>query len=230
MLDILRHTQQLQCFQISQNSLTGFLCSHAGIFAAVQHFRFIRCGFSAAEQFLIGFQIIRSCHMAVIGKAAHHRQLMPQTNLKVIRVMRRSDFYHTGSLFHVGVFITYNGDLLVNQRQNDMTAMQMLITGIFTVNGYGCITQHGFGTGRGNFQIFSRFLDRIENMPEMTRFFLIFHLGIGNRGLTFRTPVNHSVATINAVLLIQIDKDIQYGFGTLFIHRKVFSFPVAGRT
>ena len=54
--------------------------------------------------------------MGVVGQNADDRQMMPQTDFKVVGVVGGGDFHDTGSEFHIHVAVGHNGDLPVYQR------------------------------------------------------------------------------------------------------------------
>ncbi|MPM50596.1 hypothetical protein SDC9_97338 [bioreactor metagenome] len=55
-------------------------------------------------------------------------------------------------------------------------------------------------------------------MPEVTRFLLIFHLGIGKRGGAVGAPVDNAAALIDEALLIQGYEHMPHGPGTALVH------------
>ena len=118
---------------------------------------------------------------AIFGPCAGGAVYSPAlTDFKVVRVVCRSDFNNTRSLFHICVFVTDNRDFLVKERKDYMTAVEVLVTLIVLVDGNSSITEHCFGTGCCNFKVLACFLNLIEQMPEMTVLLLVFNLGIRN--------------------------------------------------
>ena len=118
--------------------------------------------------------------MTVICKATDNRKIATLTDFKVVRIVCRSDFNNTRSLFHICVFITNNRDFLVKERKDYMTAVEVLVTLIVLVDGNSSITEHCFGTGCCDFKVLACFLNLIEQVPEMTVLLLVFNLGIRN--------------------------------------------------
>ena len=123
--------------------------------------------------------------------------------LKVIRVMCRSDLYNAGTKFHIYIGIRNDRNLTVYNRQQNLSANQMLITLVGRVNCNRTVAQHGFRTGGCDFYK-SAFLtdDRIFDVPEMTCLLYVLYLCIRNRGLADRTPVDDTVALIDIALII----------------------------
>ena len=178
MFQVLNLFEKSEFGKVCQNCLSCVSSSHACIFSAVENFGFIFTCTTAFNQCLICLNIFFACHIAVISETSHHRQVMTQTNFKVIRVMCRGDFNNTCTFFHIGMFIAYNGDFFIYQRQNCMTAVKMFISFIFGIDSNSGITKHGFGTSCSDFKKLACFLYFIEDMPEMTVLLFIFNLSV----------------------------------------------------
>ncbi len=152
---------------------------------------------------------------------------MAQADLKVVGVVGRGDLHDTGTLGHVGVLVADDGDLLVQQGQDDMAAVQMSIAGVIAVDGNGGIAQHGLGTGGSQFQHLAGLLDRVEQVPEAAVLFLILHLGVGNGGVAVGAPVDHAVAAVDEALVVQADKDFLDSLRAALVHGEALTLPVA---
>ena len=140
--------------------------------------RFIDCRLSGSKQIFGGSSIAFSGHMTVIGENPYDRQMMPLADFEIVRIMCRRNFDNTGAFFHISMIIAYDRNLLIDQRQNHMTSMQMHIPRISGIHRYSSIAKHGFRPCRCQFKHFTGFLYRIQNMPEMTVFFNIFNFRI----------------------------------------------------
>ena len=114
------------------------------------------------------------------------RQLMPFSNLKVVGVMGRGNFYYTGTKFHIHIGIRYNRDLPVNKGKQYFSSDKVPIPLIFRIYCNSRIPQHRFRTGRCKLQklrvawlpVFTQ--QRVFYMPEMACLRFIFHFRIGN--------------------------------------------------
>ena len=120
--------------------------------------------------------------------------------------MCRGDLDYAGALFHIGVLVADDRDLLVHQRQDHMTAVQVLVALVVLVDGDGGIAEHGLGTGGRDLQQLAGLLDRIEDVPEMTLLFFVFYLRVGDGGVAVRTPVDQAVAAVDLAVVIQLDE------------------------
>ena len=126
MLQGLGLLQEAALLQVGQNGLACFQCGHAGVLAAVQHMGLVD-GVLAGGKQGIGCSLVGSTgHVAVVGEHAHDGQVVAQTHLKVVGVMGGGDLHDTGALGHISVLIADDGDLLVQQGQHHMAAVQML--------------------------------------------------------------------------------------------------------
>ena len=227
MLEGLDLLQEAACFQIGQNGLAGLEGGHAGVLAAVQHLRLVDGVLAGGEQ-SIGSSLVGSAgHVTVIGEHTHDGQVMAQTHLKVVGVVGRGDLDDTGALGHVGVLVADDGDLLVQQGQHHMAAVQMGIAGVIAVDGNSGIAQHGLGTGGSQLQHLAGLLDRVEQMPEAAVLLLVLHLGIRNGGVAVGAPVDHAVAAVDQALVVQTHEHFLDGLRAALVHGKALTLPVA---
>ena len=214
-------------FQIGKNGFARLLGGHAGVFAAVQHLRLAGGSLSGAEQLIGGSFIGGAGHVPIVGEDTDTGQIMALAYLEVIGVVGGGDLYNAGTLFHIGVLIADDGNFLIQQRQNDMAAVQMGIAGIVAVDGDGGIAQHGLGTGSGKLQLLTGLLDGVQQVPEVAVLLLILYLGIADGGAAGGTPVDHAVAPINEPLIVQALEHQLYRAGAALIEGEAFPLPVA---
>ena len=59
---------------------------------------------------------------------------MAQPHFKVVGVVGRGDLDHAGALGHVGVLVADDRNLLIEQRQDDVAAVQMGIAGVRAIS------------------------------------------------------------------------------------------------
>ena len=143
--------------------------------------------------------------------------------------MSRGDFYNAGSLFHIGVFVADDWDFLVQKRQDYVAAVEVLVPFVLGVDSNGGIAEHSLGTGCRELEVFAGLLDLIEQVPEMTLLLLVINLRVRDRGAAMRTPVNHSVAAVDFLVVIKADKNLVDRFGAALVHSEPLAVPVAGR-
>ena len=220
--------QRADGLQIGQNGLAGLQRGHAGVLAAVQHLRLVSGGAAGGAQFIGGGLVGGAGHAAVIGQHPHHGQVVALAHLKVVGVVGGGDLHHAGALLHVGVLVADDGNFLVQQRQNDMAAMQMGVAGVIGVDGHGGVAQHGLGTGGGQLQHLAGLLDLIQQVPEAALLALVLHLGVGNGGVAVGAPVDHPVAPVDQALVVQADEHLLDRVGAALVHGKPLPLPVTG--
>ena len=134
--------------------------------------------------FYDGFSCFISIHARILlifihdfSIVCHHinnRQVMTQSNLKVIWVMCRRDFYDTGTKFHIYIIISNQRNFTVYQRQNQFFSNQIFIPLIIRIHGYCCITKKCLRTCCSQIDITASIRKRIAQMPKMS--FLVFIL------------------------------------------------------
>ena len=226
MLQRLHLFQVAAGLQVSQDGLAGFHGGHTCVLAAVQHLRLVDRILTRCKQRIRSLLIGSTGHVAIVGKHTDDGQVMTQAHLKVVGVVSRGDLDHAGALGHIGVLITDNGDLFVQQGQHHMAAVEMGIAGVLAVDSHSGITQHGLRTGSSQLQHLAGLLDRVEQMPEVAVLLLILHLCIRDGGVAVGAPVHHTVAAVDQALVVQTDKHFLHCIRAAFVHGKAFPLPV----
>jgi len=204
---VVLHLQQIALlFQILHDGFSCLIALHACIFAA------------------------GSGHGSIIVHHLEDWQVVAASNLIVVRVVCRSDFYNAGTKFHIDIVITDNRNLTVDQRQDDGFANQLLVTFILRVNSNSGIAQHCFRAGGCQDDLSAAVAERVAQMPEVSCLLLIFNLCIRDGGHAVRAPVDDALALINQAFVVEVDKDLFDCLRASFIEGEAFSLPVAGRT
>ena len=115
---------------------------------------------------------------------------MSLTYFKVVRVMCRGYFYTTCTEFPVNITVSNKRNFSSHQRQYQLFAYKILVSFIIRMYCNRSISKHSLRSGGGYFYKPALFtLYRIVNMPKIRIHFNMFNLSIGNRSLTYRTPV-----------------------------------------
>lgn len=169
-------------FKILDDSLSRLVSVHAGILRIVIDY------------------------LCVIGQDVYNGQVMAQTDLEVVRIMRGSYLNDTGTEVYLDIIIGDNGYLAVDYGQDERLADDILISLIIGVDGNSGIAEQGLGSGRCKLKIAASVLERIAKMPEVTRLILIFDLGVRDRGQAMGAPVDYSLTPVNESLFIEVAK------------------------
>ncbi len=72
--------------------------------------------------------------------------------------------------------------------------------------------------------------NRVIDMPEVPRFFLVGDLCFGDRGFAVGAPVDNPFAAVDQALFIEIDEHLLDRLVAALIHREPLTFPIAGGT
>ena len=227
MLEGLDLLQEAALLQVSQNGLAGFQRGHTCVLAAIQHLRLVDGVLAGGKQGIGGSLVGSAGHAAVVGEHAHDGQVVTQTNFKVVGVVGGGDLHDTGALGHIGVLIADDGDLLVQQGQHHMAAVQMGVAGILAVDSHSSIAQHSLGAGGSQLQHLAGLLDRVQQMPEAAVLLLVLHLGVGDGGVAVGTPVDHAVAAVDQPLVVQMHEHFLDSLRAALVHGKALALPVA---
>ncbi len=137
------------------------------------------------------------CNLCIRCHHNGHVQVMPATNLKVVRVMGRRNFYTSCSKIPFHIFIGNQRDFTSYQRKNQHLSHQIFIPLVRRMYRNCRICQKGFRSGRCDFYKSAAIRKGIPNVPEMTCLLLMLNFRIGNGCKAFRTPVDNPLAPVN---------------------------------
>ena len=167
----------------------------------------------------------------------------------VIDVMSGSDFQTSRSEFNVHVSVFNDGNDASHERHDDFVTAQPLVLRVFGVDAHGGVAHDGFrtcGSDHGieaSVGILVEHLaftagrydgvgvgigDIVAQVEEMTLFFFVDNLDVGQGSLCFRIPVDHAQAAIDESFVIEVTEDAQHTFASFFVHGEGGAFPVAG--
>ena len=200
-LDLLQIAARLQ---VGHDGLAGLVAVHTGVLAAV------------------------GGHVGGLVQHLHDGQVVALAYLEVVGVMGGGDLHHAGAELHVHIGVGDDGDLLVQQGQQHLLAVQVLVALVVRMDGHGGIAQHGLGTGGGQNQELVGAHNGVLQVPEAALLVLILHLGIGDAGLAVGAPVDDALAAVDQVLVVQILEDLQHSLAAALVHGETLAVPVAG--
>ena len=168
-------------------------------------------------------------HQAVHANNNDAGKFMTDTHFIVVGVVCRSNFYSAGTKFQIYIAICNNGNDAFSNGQAQMLANQMTITGVFRINCYCSIAQHGFRTSGSNGQESTFFFhNRVLDIPQVTCVILMFYFDITQSGVTVNAPVGNTGTFVNQAFFVQGAEHFAYSLRAAFIHSKAFAFPIAG--
>ena len=197
--------QQTGLLEIFNNGFSGFIAVHAAVSAGL----FIHC--------------------AVLVHDDNGGQVMALAYFKVVGVMGRCNLHAAGTIVHIYIIISNNGDFAIRSRKLYLLTYQMSIPFIFGIHSYSRIAWNRFRTGRSNFYISVFSDDRIVEIPEMTHFVLMFYFNIRECRLAAGAPVGDAESLIDKTFFVERNKNFTDSPGAYIVHGKPFPFPVAGR-
>ena len=165
---------------------------------------------------------------AVVGNDLDAFQIVAQTDLKVVGVVRGRHLDAAGAEIHLHVVVGHDGDLAVHERKDAGLSHQMRVAFVVRVHGHAGIAHHGLRAGGGHDQPAGAVGQRVAHVPEMARLIHVFDLGVGQGRAAVRAPVDDAAALIDQTLFVEGDEDLADGFGAALVHREAGAVPVAG--
>ena len=159
--------EQAELLQILDHGLAGLVAVHAGILAA---------------QVVHGRVVIENIDLLEVVALAH---------LKVVGVVSRRDLDAAGPEFLIDVRVGDDRDLAVRQRQLQRLADDVGVALVVRIDRHGRIAKQGLWTGRRDLDEAAFLSDhRIIDVPEKAVLVLVLDLGVRDRRLAHRAPVD----------------------------------------
>ena len=165
----------------------------------------------------------------LIVEDADDLKVVAQADLKVVRVVSRRHLDAAGAEVHLGIVVRHDGDLLADERQDDVLADDVLVALVIWIDAHAGVAEHGLGPGRRDDDLAGAVCQRIAHMPQMSGLVDIFDLGIGQSRDAVRAPVDDAASLVDEALLIQVHEHLADGLRAALVHREAGTVPVAGR-
>ena len=196
--------QETAFLQILYDLLAAFIAVHTAILSAV----LIDC--------------------SILVKDIDDLQIMSETDLVVVGIVRRGDLYDAGPEIHLHVVIRDHGDLPADYGQYDGFANGIPISLVIRINCDGGIAQQRLRPRRGELKVSASVAERISEMPEESILLLELDFRVGYGCTAVRTPVDDPLSPVDQPFLIELAKYIQDRLGTSLVHCESLAGPVAG--
>ena len=161
----------------------------------------------------------------------------------VVDIMCRSYFQTARTKLNINISIFYNWNFTTNEWHDDMLPLEPCILYIGRVNTHCSVTHNSFRTGGCNDSIVSfvvfvhhisffhllaiGFYYAVFQIVKFGMFILIDYFFIRKCSLCFGIPVDHTHATINQSLFIEIAEHLDNPFASGLIHCKCCAIPIA---
>ena len=155
-------------------------------------------------------------------------KIVPLSHFKVVRIVRGRHLDCARSEGRIDVGIGKERDAASHHGQDQRLADECLVPLIIGMYRHARIAEHRLGARRRDLHIVVRALNRIAQMPEVSRLRLMLDLDVRDRRHAGGAPVCDARPLIDQALLIETDKDLAHGAGTSLVHREPLAVPVTG--
>ena len=165
-------------------------------------------------------------HASIWSKKIDYFKIVSLTYFPVVRVVGRSNLYHTSSKFHINIIICDNWNFFSCERKLQHFSNDRLIAFILRIYGNGSITKESFRTSCCNFNLsasISIFIIKVIHCP--LSIFVVYFI-ISKSSTTARTPVYKALTTVHKSALIQSYENVANCGRQAFIIGKALSIPV----
>ena len=163
--------------------------------------------FSRREAFHSGVGAGGSTHVAVVGHHIDFGEMVPASDLEVVRIVRGGDFYGAGAELAVHHFVGDDGNFAIHKRHDGACPDQFLVAFILGMHRDGGVAEHGFRARGSHDQIFFAPGDRVANVPEVPGAFFVDHFQVAQHGQADGAPVGHAFVAVDQPLVVQAHED-----------------------
>src|SRR3569832_2109009 len=127
--------------------------------------------------------------------------------------MRWRNFNSAGSEFLLHVFVSDNRNFTADDRKNEGSANQMLVTFVLWMYSNCRIAQHRFRTRRCDRQISAAGCKRVLQVIQIAVHFLVLDFNVGQGSTSSRIPVDNFLAAVDQAFLVQLHEYLTYCLG-----------------
>ena len=171
--------QETKLVEILDHCFSRLVAVHAGVFAALV------------------------VHRRVIVENIDLLKVVTQSDFKVVRIMCRRDLHAARSEFLVYIFIRDHRDLAVRERKLKHFSDEIFVALIVRIDSHSGIAEQRLRTGGRDLDKLSGLADdRVIDMPEKSILINVFNLGIRQRCLALRAPVDDPASAVDIALLV----------------------------
>ena len=158
-------------------------------------------------------------------------EVVPLAGREVVEVVRRRDLHRAGA--ELGVDEDRVGDdrdLSIDERVNELLAVEVLVALVVGVHRDGRIAEHRLGTrGRDHEEFAGRAVDLVGELEEFAvGAFLVLDLEIGERRAALGAPVDEARRSVDEAGLVEAHERLGDRDGQVGVHRELGALPVGG--
>ncbi|MNM56682.1 hypothetical protein D3C81_678590 [compost metagenome] len=171
-------------------------------------------------------------HEGVLVEDVQQRQVVALADFVVVEVVGRGDLHAAGTELGVAVVIGDDRDAAADQWQFDEFADQCLVAFVVRVDGHGSVTQQGFRTRGGNYQVVLAFGglgavgQRVAQVPQVALLVVVFHFEVGDGRVQLGVPVDQALAAVDKAVFMQAHERFFNRFGEAVVHGEALAAPV----
>ena len=124
-------------------------------------------------------------------------QIVTLSHLKVVWIVCRSNFHRSCSVVHIDILVGDNRNLFVENRQQNASTDQVLVSFIVRVDRNCDIAENRFRARCRDNNFPNAIEGWVGNFPQFTFFGLVDNLNIRKARLVLRTKINDAFAPVN---------------------------------
>src|SRR5271155_96723 len=128
---------------------------------------------------------------------------MTSTDFEIVEVVRRRDLHGPSPLFRIGIIIANDRNPSPDQRQDCVSADQVLEELIIRMYGNRNVPEHGLWTRGGNNDEIIAVLQRIFDVPKTALGLDLHDFEIGNGGLELGVPIDQPLVLVDEAFAVK---------------------------
>src|SRR4051812_34313403 len=147
----------------------------------------------------------------------------------VVRVVRGRDLHSARAELGVNELVGDDGNLAADDGQYERLADEVAVSLVLRADGDGRVAEHRLGASGGDRDAAVGAFNGVLQIVELARLRFFINFEVGERGLVFRTPVDHAGAAVDKAVLIATHEELADGARQMLVHREALARPVNAR-
>ena len=139
--------------------------------------------------------------------------------------MRWGYFDGSSTIAHVDVVVSDDGDLAVDNWQENAGADEFFVALVIRVNSHRYVTKHGLRTGGGNYDLANFVQGWVGNFPQDALLCFMFDLNVSKTCLVDSTVVNDSFTSVDQIIFPHLSESVVHCLYHLIIQGKCKMLP-----
>ena len=154
---------------------------------------------------------------------------MTLAHVEIVRIVRRRHLHRAGTKRRIDVLVGKEGNLPVDDGENQHPPHHAPVTLVVGVNGHARIAKHRLRARRGDLHVVLTIGELVAQMPELPALRLMLYLNVRKRRMAAGAPIRNACPLVDQPFLIKAHEDLAHRSAAPLVHGKPLPLPIAGR-